>query len=271
VAPATHDPTIERRRVLIVDDDPSMVHVLARTLMDCAQLYFSVRGEDALKKLDAHAPDLMLIDVDMPDLSGYEVMQRMLQNPRTRHTQVIMVTSHTEESYRRRAMELGAVDFFHKPINRVEIRERVDQLINQQVETIELSFSDRGDFTSKTGVANDGRGTSADRSPRAAHQADFAPTDILEQFTTPLPLLETPPVPVKRPGPLLSRPAQDADQITSELFERMSAILEQTESIRHTDQKSLSPAVAHRIARIEEECAEVIQLLVTLSDGENSV
>ncbi|MDT4876146.1 hypothetical protein FQZ97_1115660 [compost metagenome] len=50
----------------------------------------------------------------------------------------------------------------------------------------------------------------------------------------------------------------------------MSAILEQTESIRHTDQKSLSPAVSQRIARIEEECAEIIQLLVTLSDRETS-
>ena len=68
--PSTPNATPERRRVLIVDDDPTMVHVLARTLMDCAQLYFSVRGEDALKKLDAHQPDLMLIDVDMPDLNG---------------------------------------------------------------------------------------------------------------------------------------------------------------------------------------------------------
>lgn len=267
MAIATHDPTIERRRVLIVDDDPSMVHVLARTLMDCAQLYFSVRGEDALKKLDAHAPDLMLIDVDMPDLSGYEVMQRMQQNPRTRDTQVIMVTSHTEESYRRRAMELGAVDFFLKPVNRVEIRERVDQLINQQIETIELSFSDHGDFTSKTALSADARPKTA-RARRAEPTTDFAPTDILEQFTTPLPLLDLPRTASPRPAPPPSQQApHGADQITSELFERMSAILEQTESIRQTDHKSLSPAVSHRIARIEEECAEVIQLLVTLSDG----
>lgn len=266
MAIATHDPTIERRRVLIVDDDPSMVHVLARTLMDCAQLYFSVRGEDALKKLDAHAPDLMLIDVDMPDLSGYEVMQRMQQNPRTRDTQVIMVTSHTEESYRRRAMDLGAVDFFLKPINREEIRERVDQLINQQVESIELSFSDRGDFTSKTAAASDARIPPAHRSPRPGHQSDFAPTDILEQFTTPLPLLETPPTPPRRPATAKARPTRDADQLTSELFERMSAILQQTEAIRN-EQKLLSPALRQHIARIEEECAEAIQLLVTLSDG----
>lgn len=261
--PSTSDTTPERRRVLIVDDDPTMVHVLARTLMDCAQLYFSVRGEDALKKLDAHKPDLMLIDVDMPDLSGYEVMQRMLQNPRTQGTQVIMVTSHTEESYRRRAMELGAVDFFVKPINRQEIRDRVDQLMNQEVETIELSFSAHGDFTSKTAAVK--HRASDDW---AGHESDFAPTQIFGDFTAPPPLPKAKPA---APTPL-AKPAASAsaDHITSELFERMSAILEQTESIRHTDQKSLSPAVSHRIARIEEECAEVIQLLVTLSDNESS-
>lgn len=262
----------ERRRVLIVDDDPTMVHVLARTLMDCAQLYFSVRGEDALKKLDAHRPDLMLIDVDMPDLSGYEVMQRMLNNPRTRNTQVIMVTSHTEEHYRRQAMALGAVDFFHKPVNRQEIRDRVDQLLNEEVESIELSFSPHGDFTSKTATAKPRASTDW-----AGHETDFAPTQIfVDSAQTQTPKV-SPATPSARAAPQATPVAavkpvatERADDITSELFERMSAILEQTESIRHTDRQGLSSAVMSRIARIEEECAEIIQLLVTLSDREKS-
>ncbi len=272
--PSTPNAKPERRRVLIVDDDPTMVHVLARTLMDCAQLYFSVRGEDALKKLNAHRPDLMLIDVDMPDLSGYEVMKQMLQNPETRGTQVIMVTSHTEEIYRRQAMELGAVDFFLKPINRQDIRDRVDQLLNEEMESIELSFSPHGDFTSKTAAT---RQHTSDG--WAGHETEFAPTQIFGDFSDPPPLpsrpQQTSPVVQVAPPPVvvapvtLAKPAAsvNADHITSELFERMSAILEQTESIRHNEQKSLSPAVSHRIARIEEECAEVIQLLVTLSDA----
>lgn len=263
------DATPERRRVLIVDDDPTMVHVLARTLMECAQLYFSVRGEDALKKLEAHKPDLMLIDVDMPDLSGYEVMQRMLHNPQTRDTQVIMVTSHTEESYRRRAMELGAVDFFLKPINREEVRERVDQLLNQDVESIELSFSSQGDFTSKTGQVSEARGPKPPGHSRVELENGFAETQIFAEFpptAKKTSAASAPAVALVKPA----LPASHADDITSELFERMSAILEQTESIRHTDQKSLSPDVSQRIARIEEECAEIIQLLVTLSDRETS-
>jgi CheY-like chemotaxis protein len=278
VNPSPHDPTTERRRVLIVDDDPSMVHVLARTLMDCAQLYFSVRGEDALKKLDAHQPDLMLIDADMPDLNGYEVMERMHHNPRTSDTQVIMVTSHTEDTYRRRAMELGAVDFFVKPINREAIRARVEQLLDGDVESIELSLSSQGDFTSKTAQPVAPKTSQHAGLSGVEVENSFAETQIFADFSS-LPPMKTaaPAAPTAPTAPAASSaPARTAaapsadtasnDSITSELFERMSAILEQTESIRHTDQKGLSPEVSRRIGRIEEECAEVIQLLVTLSE-----
>jgi CheY-like chemotaxis protein len=222
----------QRRRILIVDDDPNMVHILARTLLDVAQLHFAVRGEDALKKLGQHEPDVMLIDVEMPDMNGYEVLERMRGNPRTRDTQVIMVTSHNDETYRKRAMSLGAVDFFVKPVNRAMIRERVEQLLNPgDIEAIELSLTPHGDFSFKTDQL-------------AAPPASVAPV--------------APP----------SQSAQSirSDAITSELFERMTAILEQTESIRSTARKDMSGMDMHRIARIEEECAEVVQLLVTLSD-----
>lgn len=225
-----------RRRILIVDDDPNMVHILARTLLDVAQLHFAVRGEDALRKLDQHVPDVMLIDVDMPDLSGYEVLERMRANPRTRDTQVIMVTSHNDESYRRRAMALGAVDFFVKPVNRAMVRECVEQLLNPgDMEAIELSLSPHGEFS----------------------------------FTT-----DHPTAPAASVAPVAAAQSPQSirsDAITSELFERMTAILEQTESIRSTARRDVSTMDMQRIGRIEEECAEVVQLLVTLSDQSETV
>jgi CheY-like chemotaxis protein len=226
----------QRRRILIVDDDPNMVHILARTLLDVAQLHFAVRGEDALKKLGQHEPDVMLIDVEMPDMNGYEVLERMRGNARTRDTQVIMVTSHNDEAYRKRAMSLGAVDFFVKPVNRAMIRERVEQLLNPgDIEAIELSLSPHGDFRFKTDQP----------------AAPVAPA--------------APPVSSRSPKSIRS------DAITSELFERMTAILEQTESIRNTARRDMSPIDMQRIGRIEEECAEVVQLLVTLSDESERV
>lgn len=222
-----------RRRILIVDDDPSMVHILARTLLDVAQLHFSVRGEDALSKLEAYTPDLMLIDIEMPDLSGYQVVDRMRNNPKLRGTQVVMVSSHTESEYKEKALALGAVDFFIKPFNRSFIRERVEQLLaSAEMETIEIASSGDGDFSFQTD----------------------APPTVATELSVPVP----------------SRAASKADAITSELFERMTAILEQTESLRKNAREALTPTERHAISRIEEECAEVVQLLVTLSESDEA-
>ena len=225
------DASERRRRILIVDDDPSMVHILARTLLDVAQLHFSVRGEDALSKLDAYTPDLMLIDIEMPDLTGYQVVDRMRNNPKLRGTQVVMVSSHTEAEYREKALALGAVDFFIKPFNRSFIRERVEQLLaNAEMETIELESTADGDFAFHTDLA--------------------LPEPSLEPAVAP-------------------RTASKADAITSELFERMTAILEQTETLRKIAKDPLTAGENHAISRNEEECAEVVQLLVTLTEGDD--
>lgn len=222
----------QRSRVLIVDDDPTIVHALARTLLDIAQLHFSVRGTDALKKLEEHIPEVMLIDVDMPDLNGYEVMVRMRSNPALRNTRVIMVTSHNDETYRKRAMDLGAVDFFVKPINGAMVRQSVEHFLEPgDTEAIELSLSTHGDF----------RFTADYIAPR---KEVAGPTSTQQ-----------------------SPHSVRSDAITSELFERMTAILQQTESIRKSSLQRLSPSELHNISRIEEECAEVVQLLVTLSDN----
>lgn len=229
---STKSATAQRSKVLIVDDDPNMVHVLARTLLDMAQLHFSVRGADALKKLEDHIPDVMLIDVDMPDLNGYEVMERMRSNPDLRNTRVIMVTSHNDESYRKRAMDLGAVDFFVKPINGPMVRKSVEHFLDPgDMEAIELSLSPHGEFSFKTDSAT-----------------------AQKQVVSPAPTIQSP-------------KALRSDAITSELFERMTSILQQTESIRNSSLQRLSPGELHSISRIEEECAEVVQLLVTLSDN----
>lgn len=225
--------TDQRRRILIVDDDPSMVHVLARTLLDLAQLHFSVRGEDALMKLVTHAPDVMVIDADMPDLSGYEVIERMRRLRNGSHTQVIMVTSHDDEAYRSRARQAGVVDFFVKPINRTVVRDRVVQLLAPFGTSVIRADSTPVNEPVRALDLKDGL-------PSEEHQAE----------------------------PASAKPLLRSDAITSELFERMSAILEQTEAIRSRSRKNLSAMDQQSIARIEEQCAEVVQLLVTLSDSE---
>ena len=96
----TMPPAQTRQKILIVDDDPGMVHALARTLLDMAQLHFAVRGDDALQKLAQHKPDLMLIDAELPDIGGMEVMRLMRATPDLAHTKVVMVTSHDTDHHR---------------------------------------------------------------------------------------------------------------------------------------------------------------------------
>lgn len=232
--PPTPIPPLPRRhKILIVDDDPGMVHLLARTLLDIAQLHFAVRGDDALAKLIQHRPDLLVIDAELPDLDGYEVIARLREHPALAETQVVMVTSHNTPSYRQRAFEAGVLDFFTKPIDRDLIRLRLSQILNG--ETMELIELDDRPLPLRQASA-----------PVAAQ----APANA--------------PAPAPAPPPATAAPV-DVNAITSELFERVSAILLQAETLREKLPPGASSGELYPIQRIQEECAEVIQLLVTLS------
>ncbi|AOS78226.1 MULTISPECIES: response regulator [Hydrogenophaga] len=234
MSPSQPTPAPRRHKILIVDDDPGMVHLLARTLLDIAQLHFAVRGDDALIKLAQHQPDLLVIDAELPDLNGYEVIARMREKPALANTKVVMVTSHNTSAYRQRAFDAGVLDFFTKPIDRDLIRLRLEQILSGEVmEYIEL-----------------------DERPLPVRKA-------AERPAPPAPAPAPPPAPVAAPA---AAPAtMDVHAITSELFERISAILLQAETLRERVPAGASSAELYPVQRIQEECAEVIQLLVTMS------
>lgn len=237
----TTNPAPQRHKVLIVDDDPGMVHLLARTLLDMAQLHFAVRGDDALAKLAQHKPDLLVIDAELPDLDGYSVIARLRENPQLAHTAVVMVTSHDDASHRQRAFAAGVLDFFTKPIDRELIRLRVQQILNgESMEVIEL-----------------------DERPLPVQRAAAA---VAPAMAAPAPVASMPTTPVSAPAPLTTPAVPiDVHAITSELFERMSAILSQAETLREHVRPGADASEVYPIQRIQEECAEVIQLLVTIS------
>ncbi|MBL0917563.1 MAG: response regulator [Hydrogenophaga sp.] len=233
----TTTPAPQRHKVLIVDDDPGMVHLLARTLLDFAQLHFAVRGDDALAKLAQHKPDLLVIDAELPDLDGYSVIARLRENPQLAHTAVVMVTSHNDASHRQRAFAAGVLDFFTKPIDRDLIRLRVQQILNgETMELIEL-----------------------DDRPLPVRKAAAAAAPVVP----PAPVRPAP-APMVEAAPPAAGPV-DVNAVTSELFERMSAILSQAETLRERVRPGAPASEIYPIQRIQEECAEVIQLLVTIS------
>lgn len=234
----TSNPATQRQKILIVDDDPGMVHALARTLLDMAQLHFAVRGDDALQKLAQHKPDLMLLDAELPDLSGMEVMRQLRTNPDLQHVKVVMVTSHDTDHHRQMAFDLGALDFFTKPIDRDAIRWQVQRLLDGgDVEVIQLGGA------APPKVSGPAAAVSAVAAPAPVEKAAAAPAATVHAAAAAATLI-------------------DMNQVTSELFERVSAILEQAELLR---EQAVPGSNKHPIERIQEECAEAIQLLVTLS------
>jgi adenylate cyclase len=117
-------------RVLVVDDTPQNVKLLA-DLLDAKgyRVRTAASGEEALRLVAEDPPDLVLLDVMMPGLSGYDVCRRLRTSPRTALLPVVMVTSLDPHSERVAGIEAGADDFLSKPINQPELFARVTSLL----------------------------------------------------------------------------------------------------------------------------------------------
>jgi len=112
-------------RVLVVDDHPANVQALYQALTGEYQVLVATNGEQALALCTARQPDLVLLDVVMPGIDGYEVCERLKAGAETQHIPVIFVTSHGDEAAETRGLGIGAVDFITKPINPAVVRARV--------------------------------------------------------------------------------------------------------------------------------------------------
>lgn len=114
-----------RPQVLIVDDQPENIEVLGETLADICEIGFALSGPEGLAQVAESLPDLILLDVMMPDMNGYEVLEILQRDPRTHDIPVIFVTARIDAESETRGIEAGAVDFIHKPINPQVVKTRV--------------------------------------------------------------------------------------------------------------------------------------------------
>jgi len=117
-------------KVLVVDDTPHNVKLLADLLaVKGYSVTTAVNGEEALAKVAADSPDLILLDVMMPGLSGYDVCRQLRADPKTALLPVVLVTSLDPHEERVKGIEAGADDFLPKPINQAELFARVRSLL----------------------------------------------------------------------------------------------------------------------------------------------
>jgi diguanylate cyclase (GGDEF)-like protein len=138
--------------ILLVDDDPDAIKLLRRILSDTGHLRFATSGEDALRLAREAVPDLMLLDAEMPGMSGFQVFDALQAEPRLVDVAVIFVTGLSEAAFAVSALEKGAADYITKPVNAALVLARVRTQLRAKRLTDELRRTATTD--SLTGVAS---------------------------------------------------------------------------------------------------------------------
>ncbi|MEY4568310.1 MAG: hypothetical protein RLY14_3280 [Planctomycetota bacterium] len=117
-------------KILIADDNAANRELLEAylTSFEC-EIEIAVDGQDTLTKVDTFKPDLILLDVMMPKRSGFEVCREIKSDPAKRKIMILMVTALNELGDIERAVAAGTDDFLSKPVNRVELTKRVENML----------------------------------------------------------------------------------------------------------------------------------------------
>jgi len=111
--------------VLVVDDTETNIDILMDILGDEYDVVVAMDGEGALEAVDDDTPDLILLDIMMPDIDGFEVCKRLKNNPDTAGIPIIFLSALAEDEDKQKGLDLGAVDFITKPFDPAEIQTKV--------------------------------------------------------------------------------------------------------------------------------------------------
>ncbi|MEE4218356.1 MAG: Hpt domain-containing protein [Xanthomonadales bacterium] len=120
--------------VMVVDDSITMRKVTSRVLENHSlEVMTAQDGVDAVEKLHDRVPDLMLLDIEMPRMDGYELLQHIRADARLRHVPIVMITSRAGQKHRKKAREAGANDYLTKPYQEPELVEKVSELLDMEL------------------------------------------------------------------------------------------------------------------------------------------
>ena len=126
-------------KILIADDNPANVELIDAYLsvLDY-EIETAVDGADTLEKVKTFEPDLILLDIMMPKLSGFEVCEQLKNDPKTKGIMILMVTALSELGDIERAVAAGCDDYLSKPVNKLELLKRVENMLKLRNITDEL-------------------------------------------------------------------------------------------------------------------------------------
>ncbi len=129
----------EKNRILIADDNPANCELLQAYLADVdCEIELAVDGQETLDKVASCRPDLILLDVMMPRLNGFEVCKQLKEDPDNSRIMILMVTALNEIGDIERAVAAGTDDFLSKPVNQVELIKRVENMLKLKDVTDEV-------------------------------------------------------------------------------------------------------------------------------------
>ena len=117
---------------MIVDDEPGNISIIAKLFKQEYEVLAATSGEEALEIADRCSPDLVLLDIMMPEMDGYEVCRRLRQNDATKHVPIIFLTAKRDAGDEEYGLNLGAIDYIVKPFDLAIVRARVRNHINQK-------------------------------------------------------------------------------------------------------------------------------------------
>jgi CheY-like chemotaxis protein len=124
---------IMKPKILIVDDDPINIELLEGYLSKDYDILKAHDGNEAIMIVDATPPDIILLDIIMPGMNGYDVCKKLKNDPKTNHIPIVIVTSLQETEDRNKAIQAGADDFITKPFDIIELTVRVKSYLKTKL------------------------------------------------------------------------------------------------------------------------------------------
>ncbi len=117
--------------ILIVDDSPTEQHVLAKILRHAGhEVVIAPDGESGIAAAKSHVPDVILMDVVMPGINGFQATRKLSRDPKTQHIPILMVTTKDQETDKEWGMRQGARGYLVKPVDGRELLQTIGELLN---------------------------------------------------------------------------------------------------------------------------------------------
>lgn len=117
------------KRILVIDDEKMNIISLAHFLKPQYELIVAVDGVTGFEAAEKHIPDLILLDVIMPEVSGFDIIVKLKESEKTSHIPVIFLTGLSNAADEEKGLSLGAVDYIPKPFNKALVKKRIDTQI----------------------------------------------------------------------------------------------------------------------------------------------